>query len=127
LQNDQTTGNVTGVTFDVRDSALGTSPINSLHPFPQLIPAEFQAPIIAFQLNLTGPSGDLLSSGAGTITYSASNPLTVVNQPPACQGALFPGTGEKTNACFGMLPPAPSNTITQTFGVNPAGALAHLW
>ena len=45
------------------------------------------APIVAFELNFVGPAnGDsaILSSGAGTITYSASTPLTVLNLEPTC-------------------------------------------
>lgn len=82
-----------------------------------LAPGTYLAPIIAFEVVLAGPNGGqttTLSSGAGTITYTASNPLTVINYVPPC--ALTPnlGTTENANSFYGELPPGPSTRLTQS-------------
>ncbi|MBB5343679.1 hypothetical protein [Tunturibacter empetritectus] len=78
------------------------------------------APINAFQVNLVGPINSdsaVLSSGAGTITYSAVTPLTVQNSFPSCTASQF-GTAETANSFYGSLDAGPSNLITQTFSTS---------
>jgi hypothetical protein len=82
------------------------------------------APIVAFELNLVGPWNSetvVLSSGAGTITYTASAPLTVLSKLPPCVDNQLGGTpdqtGENANTVYGQLPAGPDNTITQSFSV----------
>lgn len=74
------------------------------------------APILAFQLVLVGPDEThvLLSSGAGTITYSASSPLTALNSPPPCIKNTV--TGESTNSVYSTISVG-SGTLTQQFWV----------
>jgi hypothetical protein len=86
------------------------------------IPNTYLAPIIAFELDITGPDGSSVAftSGGGTIAYSApQNPLTPLSVVPAC-AEYFGGTAETSNSFCTMLPPTPSNAITQTFGTNTA-------
>ena len=80
------------------------------------------APISAFTFNLIGiPTGrqSYLSSGAGTITYSAMTALTVLKEKPhAC---VSPGdiTAEEANSVYGELaagPFEPGHSVIQTFG-----------
>ena len=78
------------------------------------------APIVAFQLDFVGPvNGEsaVLSSGAGTISYSASNVLTASTLLPT--GAVGSPTGEYANTVYGALPASPSAKLTQSFGVSP--------
>jgi len=49
-----------------------------------------------------------------------------VNVPPTCPAEYLP-TGENINCCYGVLPQIVSNYVMQTFGVNPAGVVAHSW
>ncbi len=60
-----------------------------------------------------------LSSGAGTITYEASNPLTALNALPSCteSGAT---TGETSNSAYGELPLLASTTFVQSFSTSTA-------
>ena len=75
------------------------------------------APIVAFQVDfvdyLNGGT-TVLSSGAGTITYTASNPLTALSAPPACVDWNYI-TVEKANSSYGILPSNPSGILTQSF------------
>jgi hypothetical protein len=81
------------------------------------------AQILAFQFNIVGPiNGEqtFFSSGAGTITYSASNELTVQTGLP---GGLDSDwyTLETGNSVYGTLPQGQSKTFTQWFiTVDPA-------
>jgi hypothetical protein len=94
------------------------------------------APIVAFQVDfvdyLNGGT-TVLSSGAGTITYTASNPLTALSAPPPCVDWNHI-TVEKANSSYGVLPSNPSRILTQSFqtsaaivtGVKPkAGTVLH--
>jgi hypothetical protein len=143
LENDKN-GNITGVTFVAidrrgrllktkREMLLGIQGCGQVggkcgEPgqagFPRVTEAYF-APINAFQLNLVGPSGgQILSSGAGTITYAASSPMTASNQfPKAADGQLCvattTATAEQANTFYAVLPSGPSNTFTQPFGIAP--------
>ncbi len=123
LENDAS-GNITGVTYVVVDND-GTTRANVtkqlLTWIPGLTTAEL-APITAFQLNLVGPDNGqttTLSSGAGTITYAASTRLTALNQEPVCI-ELGLVTAEMANSFYGVLPPSPSNLLTQSFNASAA-------
>lgn len=61
----------------------------------------------------------MLPSGAGTITYRASNVLTAWNQRPSCTESDFI-TGEKANSFCDVLPATPSKTVAQFFYVSTA-------
>jgi hypothetical protein len=116
-------GNVSGVTFGVTPGgppqtlALTTIELSG----GGLVTTADLAPIVAFELNLVGP-GDLqhahFTSGAGTITYAASNLLTPLSALPSCVASGVT-TGESSNSTYGTLPLGPLNTFTQTFAVNP--------
>jgi hypothetical protein len=112
LDNDPPTQKLIGATFSVIDHTGKTVATHS-----ETIAQESQAPIIGFRLNLVGPTGDVLSSGAGTITYTASNQLTVLGQKPPCP-VDYPPTAEDTNTVYGTLPQTPSTKFVQTFGVS---------
>ena len=78
------------------------------------------APIVALELNLVGPvNGEsaVLSSGAGTITYSAVPPLTALLQEPPCTESGYI-TGETANSFYSVLPDTPANSLTQSFSVS---------
>jgi hypothetical protein len=84
------------------------------------------APIAALQMNIvawgtiTGqPFGNtVFTSGAGTIEYFSSTPMTVLNGPLADVDALF-GTGETSTMTYGELPQGTSNRFLQTFTAAP--------
>jgi hypothetical protein len=126
LANDSS-GNITGVTFTVIDNkgrVTKNPPIvlTSLkidgRPSQPVTAAEL-APIYAFQLNLVGLTNaqtTYLTAGAGTITYSAKNPLAVLSKPPSCAGSQGTVTLEQANSAYGELPATPSTQITQSFG-----------
>jgi hypothetical protein len=59
-----------------------------------------------------------LSQGAGTITYQASNALTVLDTFPPCTAGV--NTGESSNVTYGVLD-ASSAVIVQTFQAPPPG------
>jgi hypothetical protein len=74
------------------------------------------SPIVAFEFCFVGKDGStaVLTSGAGTITYTASPALTA--------GEGFPGfieyteaTGEQANSGYSQLPAGSSETFTQSF------------
>ena len=123
LQNDAN-GNITGATYVVVDRAGVTraSVTTSLLSIPGVTEADL-APIVAFELNLVGPDNGrraTLSSGAGTITYSAwsQRPLTVVNQEPSSCTESGYITGETANSFYGEMPAGPSSSLTQSFAVD---------
>jgi hypothetical protein len=85
-------------------------------------PADDLSPITAFQLNIVGPDNggiSVLSSGAGTIVYEASTPLTALpTEPPCIDGGFV--TCEAANSVYGLLPAGASNTFTQSFNITQA-------
>jgi hypothetical protein len=90
-------------------------------------PAEDLAPIVAFQMNFVGDingATTTLASGAGTITYTASNLMSVFNTEPACVDWDF-STVEAANSAYGFLPSAPSQTFTQSFELSIGGKVIH--
>jgi hypothetical protein len=85
------------------------------------------APIVAFQMNFVGDingATTTLASGAGTITYTASNLMSVLNTEPACVDWDF-STVEAANSAYGFLPSAPSQTFTQSFELSVGGKVIH--
>ena len=113
LHNDRR-GKITGATYSVVDRSgkrrswkIDLKDISTFKP-------EYLAPIVAFELNLVG-SG--FTSGAGTISYAASTPMTVSTSEPSCVETHV-RTAETTNSVYSALPPGPSTSFTQTFGVS---------
>jgi hypothetical protein len=110
-------GNVIGATYIVVDRQNVTQaevPISLL----AIAPTADIAPIIAFEVDLVGPDNrqtTVLSSGAGTITYSASNPLTVASELPPDVEAPNVITAEQANSFYGGLPSGPAGQFTQSF------------
>jgi hypothetical protein len=141
LQNDGD-GNVTGAAFRVADVPNSASGHPGSAPSPVLwkhgpnFKEEYLAPIVGFEFNFIGGTGNVLSvlpwvSGevgtqvpVGTITYTASGPMSVLTNPgvwptpPSCS-ASNSFTGEITNAFYTPLEPVQgaSNTLTQSFGI----------
>ncbi|WP_198651486.1 hemopexin repeat-containing protein [Dyella sp. C11] len=90
-------------------------------------PAQNLAPIVAFQLNFVGDingATTTLSSGAGTMTYTASNLMSVLDTEPQCVDWTF-STVEAANSMYSLLPSAPSQTFTQSFGLSVGGVVIH--
>ena len=86
------------------------------------------APIVAFEVVFVGPFNSedvLLSSGAGTITYSAVSSdgqpvsLTASLQLPSNVGFNVQGTGENSNSIYEVLPPNPGTSFSQGFSIFP--------
>lgn len=88
-----------------------------------LVTSEYLGPNAAFQINIVGvepdpgqPNGSNanFTSGRGTITYTASNPLTASSGIPLCANSTT--TGERSNMLYGVLPAYPGNpSLTQVF------------
>jgi hypothetical protein len=80
------------------------------------------SPVVAFELDIVGYDGGqstTLSSGSGTIAYTAANAMTVVNAEPSyCE--FDGGTGETANTAYGELPTGSSTTFVQTFDTSSA-------
>jgi hypothetical protein len=113
-------GNVNGVTFAATPGQSHTLMLTSLTKTSGgAVTTADLAPIVAFELNLVGPGDGKIAnliSGAGTITYAASNQLEPLPGLPPCT-AYNRGTGESSNSTYGELPATPSTTFTQSFGV----------
>lgn len=120
LENDKA-GNIIGVRWVVIDN-LGHELVNQRESTFAAggDPAQL-APIVAFELDFVGPNNGAqatLSSGAGTITYSASNMMTVTGDQTPCVKE-FLVTIETANTFYGFLPTAASKSFTQSFRVHP--------
>jgi hypothetical protein len=123
LQNDSG-GNITGANYIVKDNTgktIGNQTITLLslklvngNP----VTTADQAPIVSFQMNFVDYlNGGIttLSSGAGTIVYSAAVPMSVLNTEPAtCVDWDF-STVERANSNYGVLPNHANNVFVQTF------------
>ena len=118
-------GAVIGATFSITDNhgkshSSGLQRILS-HRFEgtkTAITSDALAPILTFQLNICGLNSgrySFMEAGAGTITYSATSPLTVVSNQPAGTAARGVITAEQANAVFGALDAGPSRQFRQTF------------
>jgi hypothetical protein len=85
------------------------------------------APIVAFTVGLVGPvNGEsaVISSGSGTISYSATTPLTVSNVEPLTCGSVSTGfTLETATTSYGVLPANPGNPFSQSFAASAATPL----
>jgi hypothetical protein len=89
---------------------------------PAAAKAWVRTPIVAFQVDLVGRSGgdnSVMKSGAGTITYSSSDAMTVTSKRPESKGSH---TAETANSVYGLLPTGSSKTFTQKFAF---GETAH--
>jgi hypothetical protein len=129
-------GNVRYVTFTVLDqngNQVGYKRVDiltlPLHHSNTPVTETDLAPILAFQFNIVGPiNGEQtnFSSGAGTITYSASNELTVQSGLPGGLDSDW-HTSENGNSLYGTLPQGQSTTFTQLFAttINPGGLLSY--
>ena len=120
LQNDAK-NNITGATYSVVDNH-GHSLANVTKTLTSLsgVSAADLSPIIAFELNLVGPVNSesaVLSSGAGTIVYQASTPLSVLSAEPACAESGYI-TAETANSVYGSLTSTPSSTFAQSFNIS---------
>ena len=85
------------------------------------------APINAFEMLLVGPGGGsnaVLSSGTGTLSYTATNDLTVSQTLPSGL-AYSGGTAETANSVYEPLSAGPASAITQTFSVAPQPVLVN--
>jgi hypothetical protein len=84
------------------------------------------SPIVAFELDIVGydnGQSTTLSSGSGTITYTATNAMTVANAEPAyCE--FDGGTVETANTAYGELPTGSSATFVQSFNKSSAAIKA---
>jgi hypothetical protein len=122
LGNDSS-GNVNSISWVVNGTSYPSSPLS----LPNLLTsngllATNTAPIVAFTVGLVGPvNGEsaVISSGSGTITYSASSPLTVTNVEPLGCGAVSTGfTLETATTSYGVLPANPGNPFSQSFAAS---------
>ena len=117
--------NITGATYVLIDNhghTIGTKTISLTYLTPQ-----DRAPIVAFQLNVVGDingASTTLASGAGTMTYTASNLMSVLNTEPPCVDWTYK-TGETANSMYSMLPDTPSHSFTQSFGLSVDGTVIH--
>jgi hypothetical protein len=117
--------NITGATFVVIDNHGNTVGNKTISLSDQ--PAQNLAPIVAFQLNFVGDIGGattMLSSGAGTMTYTASNLMSVLNTEPSCVDWTYK-TVEAANSMYSLLPDTPSSSFTQSFGLSVGGKVIH--
>jgi hypothetical protein len=123
-------GNIRGATYTLTDNQgnnAGSTTINltslNLVGGGPVTTADL-APIVAFQLNLVdwaNGGNTTLSSGAGTIVYSATTPLAVLNTEPACVDWNYV-TVETANSIYSPMPAGPSTTMTQAFAKGSASA-----
>ena len=99
--------NITGATFVVIDNHGNTVGNKTISLSNQ--PAQNLAPIVAFQLNFVGDingATTILASGAGTMTYTASNLMSVLNTEPSCVDWTY-RTVEAANSMYSLLPDTP--------------------
>lgn len=120
------TGNVNGsvvTVFDQNGANLGSQTISLIgQPLAAggTITEADLAPIIAFQLDLVAWANSevtVLTSGAGTIGYSSSTPMTAQSSEPTDAESDYI-TAETANSTYGVLFSGASNFFIQTFGVS---------
>ena len=124
LINDES-GRITGATYVLIDNHGHTAGNKTLSFSDR--PAEDLAPIVAFQMNFVGDingATTTLSSGAGTMTYTASNLMSALNTEPSCVDWDF-STVEAANSAYGLLPSALSRTFAQSFELSIGGKVIH--
>jgi hypothetical protein len=125
LQNDAK-NNITGAIYSMIDNhgkvlANVTKVLTSLSG----VTASDLAPIIAFELNLVGPVNSesaVLSSGAGSIIYEATTPLTVLSSEPSCAESGYI-TAETANSIYGVMNAGPSVDFSQSFNITTAAPM----
>jgi hypothetical protein len=127
LGNDSS-GNVSNISWVVNGTQYPPTPLS----LPNLLTsngllATDIAPIVAFTVGLVGPvNGEsaVISSGSGTISYSATTPLTVSNVEPLTCGSVSTGfTLETATTSYGVLPANPGNPFSQSFAASAATPL----
>jgi hypothetical protein len=127
--NNDSSGNVTGATYEVFDKtgkSIGKQTINvagqTLRTTGKAATAANTAPIVAYQFNIGGDYGGstaTLSSGLGTLTYTASKPMSVQNTVPSYVDQSF-YTVENANLAFGPMPASANAVVSQSFVVTAA-------
>ena len=124
LAND-TKGRVTAATYTASDAngkSIGSHTITLLDVGG--VTTTDLAPIVAFQLNFVdylNGGATTLSSGNGTITYTADQAMTAASSVPPEVDWNF-STEETANSVYGLLPATPARSFTQWFDIGPAGA-----
>jgi hypothetical protein len=123
-------GNITGVTFGVIDNH-GTAINKTISLVGQgrygggiPITAADLSPISDLTLNFVGPYNSQntnITAGVGTMTFTASGQMNVLDDKPNCIQEPTVFTAEVSNTRFGQLPSTASNTFTQSFQFQPAG------
>lgn len=130
LQNDAG-GNITGATYTIVDNngAVAGSVNLNLLSLTQVgggpVTAADLAPIVAFQLDFVdwaNGGSTTLSSGAGSISYSASEAMQVTNTEPACVDWDY-STVETANSIYGPMPMGSDTTFTQSFVASPSARI----
>jgi len=84
------------------------------------VPAQAQAPVLAFQLNIVGLNGGkhaTMRTGAGRIIYEASTPLTAVGRQPQDTAAHGVSTAETSNLVYAELAAQPRTRLVQNFHI----------
>ena len=122
--------NVTGATYNAYDNTgknIGslTQTLTSLkdQSGKQVTSAEL-APIVAFQMDFVdwlNGNNTVLSSGAGTFVYTASQAMTPTAYPPAYVDWNYI-TLETANSLYSYLPSTAASTVQQGFQANNSGA-----
>jgi len=126
LDNDAS-GNINGANYQAWDNngnSIGNVTITLLSLSG--VTQQDLDPIVAFQLNFVdylNGGVTVLSSGAGTISYSASVPMTVLNTEPSCVDWDFV-TVERANSAYGPLSSSVTHTYTQSFNWTSGAAIA---
>ena len=118
LGNDSS-GSVNSISWVVNGTSYPPSPLSltTLLTNNGLLETDI-APIVGFTVGLVGESA-VISSGSGTITYSASTPLTVSNVEPLQCGPVSTGfTLETATTSYGVLPANPGNPFSQSFAAS---------
>jgi hypothetical protein len=128
LANDAS-GRVTGATYNASDSSgksIGSVTLtlkNLKKDNGKPMTDADLAPITAFQLNIVGPfNGEAanISSGLGTIVYTANGNMTVAASEPSCVDWDYE-TLEQANTVYGTMPALSSNQFAQYFESTSAG------
>ncbi len=130
LENDSK-GNITGANYVVVNSSgktIGNQTITLLSlklvSGAQVTSADL-APIVSFQMDFVDYlNGGIttLSSGAGTIIYSASDVMTPESSEPSCVDWDF-STVERANSSYSVLPNHPNTVFAQSFQKSAAGVV----
>jgi hypothetical protein len=106
LNYDSSGINIAGATFTATNTSI---PPPNTYTASIPVPPGFQFPIVAFQVDVVGPSGGsstTFSQGAGTIVYRANNQLCVEGGlPDVCSKSAGSGTAtaETSNTTYGAM------------------------